>query len=87
MANGNTNPRRVERKMDYVTGARVHWFTKLALDVLDDAGFDLVDEFILAGKPGPQPKTNPDGSPRRQVHARRAHSVLMIARRRAEVRV
>jgi hypothetical protein len=69
--------------MDYVTGGKVHWFSKLALDVFDRAGLDLVDEFILNGRPGPQPKTNPDGSPRRQVHARRAHSVLMIGRRRA----
>lgn len=66
---------------DYVTGGRVHWFTKLALPALTDVGFTLVDEFILDGRPGPQPTRNPDGTPRRQVHARRAHSVLLIARK------
>jgi hypothetical protein len=66
--------------MDYVTSGRVWWFSKLAFIALTTTGFDLVDEFILDGKPGPQPLTNLDGTPRRQVHAARAHSVLMIAR-------
>ncbi|MEI7547855.1 MAG: hypothetical protein WCK21_07330 [Actinomycetota bacterium] len=66
--------------MDYVSSGKVHWFTKLALAALHDSAFELVDEFVLAGMPGPQPRTNRDGSLRRQVHARRAHSVLMIAR-------
>jgi len=68
--------------MDYVTGGRVHWFTKMALGALDERGLQLEDEFILAGRPGPQPTVNRDGTPRRQCHAARAHSVLMIARKR-----
>lgn len=97
---------------DYVSSGKVHWFTKHALPMLDQVGFTLVDEFILAGHTGPQPLTDKckacdgcgtvpqspgqpcDGyteceackgsgtKPRRQVHARRAHSVLMIARKR-----
>ncbi len=68
--------------MSYVTGGRVYWFAKLALPALDERCFDLVDEFILDGKPGPQPTMNRDGSARCQVHARNAHSFLMIARAR-----
>lgn len=94
---------------DYVSSGKVHWFTKHALPMLNQCGFDLVDEFILAGHTGPQPLTdkckacdgvgthridalgaelrcpecNGTGSkPRRQVHARKAHSNLLIARKR-----
>lgn len=95
---------------DYVTSGRVWWFTKMALGALDNIGFDLVDGFILDGKPGPQPTTDKckacagtgdllefvddaltvpclacDGTgavPRRQLHARNAHSELLIARKR-----
>ena len=68
--------------MDYVSSGRVHWFTKEALNLLASRGLELEDEFILAGRPGPQPSKNPDGSDRRQVHAARSHSSLMIARKR-----
>ena len=68
--------------MDYVWDGRVHWFSKLAYPVLTDVGFEPVDEFVLARMPGPQPTLNRVGTPRRQVHARHAHSVLMIAHRR-----
>lgn len=98
--------------MDYVTGGKVHWFAKEALVELAQRGLVLEDEFILAGRPGPQPLTDRcracDGTgevphpiplpagvtalpcascdgvgsrPRRQVHAARAHSVLLLARR------
>lgn len=46
----------------------------------EDMGMEQVDEFILHSGTGPQPKLNPDGSPRRQVHSRRAHSFLSIFR-------
>lgn len=45
-----------------------------------DLGCTVVDTLIHLGKPGPQPTTNPDGTPRRQVHARRAHSTLLVLR-------
>jgi len=98
---------------DYVTSGHVWWFAKLALTALDVVGFDLVDEFILDGHPGPQPTTDrckacagvghrgpATGAepcdygrqcdvctgagtvPRRQLHAARAHSVLLIAESR-----
>ncbi len=67
--------------MDYVSSGKVHWYTKLALPALEERGFRLIDEFILDRGTGPQPKTNLNGTPRRQVHARNAHSVLMIARK------
>ena len=69
--------------MDYVSSGRVHWYSKLALSVLDAVGFELVDEFVLVGRPGPQPTVNPDGSLRIQRHARRSHSVLLIAQKRS----
>lgn len=43
-------------------------------------GCTVVDSFVHLGTPGPQPTTNPDGTPRRQVHARRAHSTLLVLR-------
>jgi hypothetical protein len=104
---------------DYVTSGKIWWFTKMALqelawtaDGFDGeivGGFDLVDEFILDGHPGPQPLTDKckecagegtkslSGMPgmlhcpacngtgkvsRRQVHARRAHSVLMVCKKK-----
>lgn len=117
------------KMQDYVTSGKVWWFTKMALGALawagidfdgDDIvqGFDLIDEFILAGNPGPQPLTDKckecggtgeiyedsslvvgvpggkiavalcpkcdgDGTkPRRQVHTRKAHSVLLICRKK-----
>lgn len=63
---------------DYVESGR---FQQGHLRVLLSAralGFEQVDEFILHSGPGPQPKANLDGSPRRQVHARRTHSFLCI---------
>jgi hypothetical protein len=44
-------------------------------------GFRLVARMEHLGNPGPQPKTNPDGSPRRQANPRYAHSTLLVLRR------
>lgn len=41
--------------MDYVTGGKVHWFTKLALAEIERVGLRLEDEFVLVGSLGPQP--------------------------------
>lgn len=43
-------------------------------------GCDVVDRLEMLGGPGPQPTMNPDGSPRRQVHARRNLSTLLVLR-------
>jgi hypothetical protein len=48
-------------------------------------GCDVVDRLEMLTPPGPQPKTNPDGSPRRQVHARRNLSTLFVLRAPARV--
>lgn len=45
-----------------------------------DLGCTVVDRLEMIGDPGPQPTTNPDGSPRRQVHARRNFSTLFVLR-------
>lgn len=42
---------------DYVTSGKVWWFTKESYRDLAVIGFDLEDEFILDGNPGPQPLT------------------------------
>lgn len=44
-------------------------------------GLVVVDRLEMIGDPGPQPTTNKDGSPRRQVHARRNLSTLFVFRR------
>ena len=44
-------------------------------------GLVTVDRLEMIGRPGPQPTTNRDGSPRRQVHARRNLSTLWVFRR------
>lgn len=43
-------------------------------------GCIVVDRLEMLGAPGPQPSVNPDGSPRRQVHARRNLSTLFVLR-------
>lgn len=43
-------------------------------------GCTVVDRLEMLGTPGPQPTVNRDGSPRRQVHARRNLSTLFVFR-------
>lgn len=43
---------------------------------------ELVDIFVHHSGTGPQPLTNRDGTPRRQVHSRRAHSYLLVGRKK-----
>lgn len=45
-----------------------------------ELGCSVVDRLEHLGRPGPQPTVNRDGTPRRQVHARRAHSTLFVLR-------
>jgi hypothetical protein len=43
-----------------------------------ELGLKQLDEFVHLSGTGPQPKFNRDGSPRRQVHSRRAHTFLVV---------
>lgn len=63
---------------NYISGT--HFFPGRRFVELDAvrAGFTQVDELVLFSGPGAQPKKNPDGSDRRQMHARRAHSYLLV---------
>jgi len=45
-------------------------------------GLEQVDEIVHASGTGPQPLKNRDGSPRKQVHSRRAHTFLVVWRKR-----
>jgi hypothetical protein len=65
--------------MDYVESGRKVWNTvHLAHYGTQVLGLELVDRFIHVTGGGPQPKTNLDGTPRRQQHARSVHSELLI---------
>ena len=63
---------------DYITSGRlfdaVFQTTAAALDL----GFIVLDRFELITSGGPQPSTNRDGTARRQVHARRNHSTMLV---------
>lgn len=63
---------------DYVSSGRLvlgrHHTVSHALSL----GLVQLDEFVHASGTGPQPSVNLDGSPRRQVHSRRAHSFLLV---------
>lgn len=66
--------------MDYVSSGRLWPGTHHTLTAALGLELELVDRFEHVGEPGPQPTTNPDGSPRRQVHARRNLSTLFVFR-------
>lgn len=63
---------------DYITSGRlfdaVYRTTAAALNL----GFIVLDRLELITSGGPQPTTNRDGTPRRQVHARRNHSTMLV---------
>ncbi len=68
--------------MDYVSSGSLQpatlWTYRFAVDEL---GLKLCEHWSHVGKPGPQPKKNPDGSDRAQKHARYNFSVLYIFRK------
>lgn len=63
---------------DYISSGRlfdaVHRTTTTALEL----GFRVLDRLELVTSGGPQPTKNRDGTARRQVHARRNHSTLLV---------
>lgn len=63
---------------DYVESGHMRWAWRNADDAATAAGLRHCDEIIHHSGTGAQPKTNLDGSPRRQVHSRRCHSFLEI---------
>jgi hypothetical protein len=68
----------IVKVQDYVSSGRlfdgVYRTTTAALDL----GFLVLDRFELLTSGGPQPTANRDGTPRRQVHARRNHSTMLV---------
>lgn len=65
---------------DQVSSARVRWQTFEFQTLALANGWGLKDEFAFPTY-RPQPSANPDGSPRRQVHARRNVSSLLVFKR------
>lgn len=63
---------------DYVESGQMRWGRRNVVDSAELCGLRMVDEFVHHSGTGPQPTHNVDGTPRRQVHARRAHSYLLV---------
>jgi hypothetical protein len=57
---------------DYVSSGRKHWCVQTMFELLEAAGFTVVDQIIHVGGTGPQPLSQ---------HAHAAHSVLFVGRR------
>lgn len=65
---------------DQVCSGQVRWQTHEVTNVMEALGYRLQDRLDMLGS-RPQPATNPDGSKRRQVHARRNTSTLLVFRK------
>jgi hypothetical protein len=74
----NRGGRLLVKLSDYVESGHMRWAWRNADDAATGAGLRHADEFIHHSGTGAQPKENLDGSPRRQVHSRRAHSFLEV---------
>lgn len=81
---GLTEAARVARRLvlvkcqDYISSGRLWPGTHLTLSHAMSIGMRLVDRFEHVAGVRPQPTLNPDGSTRRQVHARRNLSTLFV---------
>jgi len=64
--------------MDYVSSGGLFLGRHHVVTTALSLGFRQADEFVHHSGTGPQPTVNPDGTPRKQYHARRAHSYLCI---------
>lgn len=64
--------------MDYVSSGGLFLGRHHVVSTALALGFKQADEFVHHSGTGPQPTVNLDGSPRKQWHARRAHSYLCI---------
>jgi len=72
----------ITKCMDYVSSGKLWLGTHHTLSHALALGFECVDRMEHIGTPGPQPKTSPDGTPRRQVHSRRNLSTLFVLRKK-----
>lgn len=63
---------------DYISSGKYQTGLQHVLNTGVDAGLEIVDIFIHHSGTGPQPTKNLDGTLRRQVHSRRAHSYLVV---------
>lgn len=70
----------VVKCQNYIWSGRLWEGAELTRAHAVSLGCDVVDRLEMIGTPGPQPTVNPDGSPRRQVHARRNLSTLFVFR-------
>jgi hypothetical protein len=64
--------------MDYVSSGGLYLGRHHVVATALALGMRQVDEFVHHSGTGPQPTENPDGTPRRQIHSRRAHSFLCV---------
>jgi hypothetical protein len=71
----------VAKCQNYIWSGHLWPGAELVRDHAVRLGLVVVDRLEMVGAPGPQPTTNPDGTPRRQVHARRNLSTLWVFRR------
>ena len=65
---------------DYISSGRLWEGTYRTRRHAEALGLECVDRLEMVTSPRPQPTTNRDGSPRRQVHARRNLSTLFVFR-------
>lgn len=74
------------KTMDYICNGKFIQGHHFVVTTAEELGLEQVDEFVHYSGTGPQPKFNLDGSPRRQVHSRRAHSFLCVFRKPMRLR-
>ena len=66
---------------DYVESGKRRWGRQHAVTTCAALGLEQVDEIVhVRRRPGPQPRLNLDGTPRRQRTSRQAHTFLLIFR-------
>jgi hypothetical protein len=67
--------------MNFITGGKHRPFTHWALNVADTLDLDVAAQFVHVSGAGPQPTTNPDGTPRRVLSPRGNYSTLLVLKK------
>jgi len=80
------NGRLLVKTADYISSGRYQAGLLHVMVAGINAGLEIADLFIHHSGMGPQPSRNLDGTPRRQVHSRRAHSYLLVLQKPREQR-